>query len=163
MSTELEQLVLDTLHDRRRAATDSCLVVNEAGMELLASTAEALPVIERVLRTVVIPAMSEQKAEGLGFLGLDYVLGAYLVIGCKTGLDRTVAFLREIPHPLLIQAFSAIPIFFRRMKDGYNSGVPPAPYLVAFLHELSGSPQREVRDEARGTLEQLRSQDSSIS
>ena len=156
--TELEQLVLDTLYDRRKPKTDSCLVVNEAGIELLAGTSEALPIIERVIHDVVIPEFAPGATGGDRFLGLNYVLGAYWVISRKVGSDRAIPFVRDLPESLIVQAVWAIPIFFRKMAEGYNFGCSPGKPLMEFLNELNSAADPTLRGEAGIVLQQMRSQ-----
>ena len=158
MPGSLEQLVMDTLLDRRQPKQHSCLVVNEAGMELLAGTRDALPVIERVLREVVLPTAAAASTWPSRFPGLDYVFGAYMVIGRKVDDDRIFSFVRSLPQTLFEEALHAVPVFFRRMKEGYNSGVPPGEPMKKFLTELSLSPEAMVRDTARQVLERVQFQ-----
>lgn len=146
--SRLESLVLDTLYDRRRSETESCIVVNQAGIELLKAGKEALPYIERIIRNVVIPKAGGTAVGQGEFLGLPYVFGAYLVISSKEGHDAAIPFLRALPESLLEAAVNSVHAFLRKMDGGYNFGVGPFEPLLAFLRELSGSLDANLRESA---------------
>jgi hypothetical protein len=147
-SSRLESLVLDTLYDRRRTKSDSCLVVNEAGIELLKAGKEALPIIEQTITNIVVPKAEGAASGEAGMLGLTYVFGAYLVISSREGYDAAIPFLRRLPETLLESAMHAVHAFMRMMEDGYNFGVGPFEPLLAFLRELSRSPNPSLREPA---------------
>ena len=147
-ASRLETLVLDTLYDRRQAKTESCIVVNQAGVELLKAGKEALPVIEQTIRDVVVPKVTGPTVDEAGFSGLSYLFGAYLVISSKGSYDAAIPFLRGLPEPLLEAAVNSAHAFLRKMDGGYNFGVGPFAPLLEFLRELSRSSNPNLRESA---------------
>jgi len=147
----MEQLVLDTLHDRRRSGDESCLVVNVAGIELLKSGPEAIPVIEGILSAVVAPA----ERQAVDFPGLPYVMGAYLVLASRSGHPGVSSFLQSLPRALQREAVNAVPTFFRMMKDGFNFGTAPGNNVLRFLHHARISPDGELREAAESVARGL--------
>lgn len=173
MEVETE-LVFDTLYDRIRGDQTSCFTSNVAGESLLQSPASILPAIEKVLRETVEPALSvsgtnkirdaalsqilgEYSSLGvqLVFRGLDYVLGAYLVVGARSDFARVASFLRTVSDTLLIEAISVIPVFFRRMDDGYNFGVSPEGEVKKFVLDLAKSHRKDVSIAATKVIEEM--------
>lgn len=174
MDAEME-LVLDTLYNRRRSDGASCLTVNQAGLTLLKSEVSIVPVIEQVLKEVVDPAVAGNWPEGIKlpgldplwsevirhdpavskFPGLDYVLGAYLVLGVKSNPERIVDFLATVSPPLLVKTVLNIPVFFAREGEGYNSGVSPDGRLMAFVRSLLKDECEEIRIAAAQALKRM--------
>lgn len=149
--SQLEELVRETLFERR-LIRQGCFVGNQAGRELIASSVAALPAIERVIRDSVEPGIAEGVATARAFHGLDYVLGAYLVIATKSAPERAVAFLTSSCVALQVAALGAIRTFFQRKGDGYNCGVAPSPHFRAFAQQLVRSNVGDLRSAAERTL-----------
>src|ERR1700730_798336 len=96
MTTDaIRGLTEDALFGRRMYNDGTCFTHNIAGAELIRGTDAALPVIEDVLRDVVVPGFSSRD-----FRGLTEVLGAFLVIGTRTDPERAFSFVRALPVPL---------------------------------------------------------------
>lgn len=124
-------LVLDALYYRRATPGDSCFVSNIAGLDLLRCDASVLSRIEKVLRTLVAPRSDSQARKD--FLGLDYVLGAYAIVGSRYDPARVVDFIRTLPAALQAEFVAALPIFFRRDDGEYSFDIPPASELLEFV------------------------------
>jgi hypothetical protein len=167
------QLVLDTLYERNMIQHE-CFVTNQAGLDLLKSSESFMPLIERVLREVVEPALSESQTVASKFPGLDplwheaicqnpvvsnfpglaYVLGAYMVLGVKANPGRTVSFLATLSAPLLAEAVKNIPVFFAPEGEGYNPGIPPGQKLKEIVQGLSrSSASKDVRTAAARVMD----------
>ena len=149
--TSFDELVLDTLFERR-LRRQGCFVDNQAGEELIASPTAAIPAIESVVRDTLEPAISVGTVIARAFHGLDYVLGAYLVISAKTDPERAVQFLSGTSVALQVEALAAMRTFFQTMRDGYNCGVAPPAQFRAFVRELARSEVDELRLAAERTL-----------
>lgn len=169
MDNEIKNLIVDTLYDRAQAQAQahSCFVVNESGMKLLKRGSEALPEIERVLRSIVDPRLCEDYrqspaskseienmfSEAKPFRGLNYVLGAYLVIGSKFDPRRLVEFLRSISEPLLLESLANIPVFFQKSAEGFNFRIAPPKELIEFVESQLDSNSDAIRRAAARTIE----------
>jgi hypothetical protein len=176
MSTQqLEQLVLDTLYERRMNR-QGCFVDNAAGIELIGSNQDALSIIEQILEQMVEPvlcdssendrvaAIREQFRGRHGsltdrmpirspdFPGLVYVVGAYLVIAAKSDPQRAVRFLDGRSAALKVEAVRAIPVFFKLMTNGYNFQTAPPLEYREFLRELASSDIQIIRSAAERAL-----------
>ncbi|MGH7138686.1 MAG: hypothetical protein ACREHD_23315 [Pirellulales bacterium] len=151
----LDRLVLDSLYYRRATNGDSCFVSNVAGLELFKCDSSALEHIERVLQEVVVPRPASHIRDE--FLGLDYVLGAYAIIGSRYDPSRVVAFVRTMPAALVAEFVAVLPIFFRQRDDKYDFDVAPAPELVAFAEECGNSNDEPLRTAARRAISFLTS------
>jgi hypothetical protein len=149
------ELVLDTLYDRKPSDRQSCFVVNRAGLSLLKGPEIVVPSIEQVLREIVDPAFSAERTQARRFPGLDYVLGAYMVLGVKSDPERTVSFLATLSAPLLVEAVKNIPVFFAPEGGGYNPGILPGHRLQEFVQGLSRSGSEDVRTAATRVTEWL--------
>lgn len=168
------QLVLDTLYDRGSSNSQHCLSTNQAGLRLLECPPTVLPQIEQVLREIVNPVLSAsitEKPKNLAldrllgdftslveqthFPGLDYLLGAYMVIGAKSDFSRVERFLYSMSDPLLIEAISHIPVFFKRVNCEYNCGVSPLGEVMSFLKHLVKSEKQAIRVAADRVIEQV--------
>lgn len=148
------ELILDALYDRQPGDRKSCFVVNRAGLALLSGPAERfVPSIEQVLREIVAPAFSGIGTQARQFRGLDYVLGAYMVLGVKLDAQRTVEFLATLPSPLLAEAVKNIPVFFAPEGRGYNPGILLGDRLQEFVQGLSRSESDDVRTAATRVIE----------
>lgn len=174
MDSDME-LVLDTLYDRRQSDRQGCFTVNRAGLSLLKSPLSIVPVIEQVLREIVEPALSGGRTESSQFPaldpmwndvirynpaasefpGLDYVLGAYLVLGVKLNPDRVVSFLSTLSAPLLAEAIQNIPVFFAPKGQGYNPGIPPGHELKKFVQDMEKAEWEDVRTAAARVMERM--------
>ncbi|HLN27890.1 MAG TPA: hypothetical protein VK395_09105 [Gemmataceae bacterium] len=149
------ELVFDTLYERKPSDNQSCFVVNQAGLTLLKSSESYVPLIEQVLRELVDPALSGDRSHTRTFPGLDYVLGAYMVLGVKANPDRVVGFLATLSAPLLVEAVKNIPVFFAPEGEGYSPGIAPSQELKKFVRELSKSESEDVRTAAARVMDRL--------
>jgi hypothetical protein len=140
--SELESLIFDTLYYRRSSA-DGCLGVNSAGLGLLTQNADALSSIERVLVQTVAPKFDSGRSND--FLGLDYLLGAYLVIGSKYDAARAVSFLKALPMHLQAEAIANVPIFLDSERNKSVSGVIVANEFLTYLNDVCESKCDELR------------------
>jgi len=172
MDADME-LVLDTLYDRKRSERKGCFVVNRAGLSLIQSDLSIVPAIEYVLKEIVDPALSGSQVEtyrlpGLDplwadvmrynpasskFPGLDFVLGAYIVLGVKLDPERVVTFLSNLSTPLPSEAVKNIPAFFAPPGEGYNPGISLGDRLKEFVQSLSKSESEDVRKAAARVME----------
>ena len=60
--------IIDTLYCRKVQPADSCLIINEAGQELIRQPAEILPLLEQIILETLSPAF---QADGINqFPGL---------------------------------------------------------------------------------------------
>jgi len=169
-SHEIEKLIYDTLYYRRLDPNRQCLQVNLARLELERQSAEVLPQIEYVLRTVVATAPpparrrivfasgDEDWFEEDPFPGLSDLLGAYMRIGSKHDVARVVGFLRTLPPTLQAKAVALIPVFFRKAKihpqekDVNNLKEPPHEQLLSFVQEALQSEDQNLRESAVWTM-----------
>ncbi|HVA46133.1 MAG TPA: hypothetical protein VNH11_07145 [Pirellulales bacterium] len=151
-----DRLIVDTLYYRRPTPGDSCFVSNLAGMELLRCDSSALERIELVLRGLVAPPSASHVSDE--FLGLDYVLGAYAVIGSRYNPGRIVAFMRTMPVVLQAEFVAVLPVFFGGSGDDYDFGVGPTAELVAFVDESRSSGAELLRTAAMRAIPFLTAQ-----
>lgn len=148
----LEELVYDTLYFRRSSPEASCLQANIAGEELRKESAEALPIIERVVKTIVSPDFNESKDQT--FAGLADLLGAYMVIGSAYDAHRCVRFLRDLPPTLQAKALALVPVFFRRgrirpiEKAANDQKIAPNEQLLNFVRDSSRSTDQAIKESA---------------
>lgn len=67
MDIDLRQLALDALYNRsEKEAADtakSCFIYNKAGSKLRSCNADAIPVLEKLVREVIVPAMKEHREQ----------------------------------------------------------------------------------------------------
>ena len=167
-STAIEELVFDTLYFRRMTP-DTCLQANLAGQELEQQSADALPQIEHVLSTVVVPGLSQVRKhlfpgssdrwyEEEPFAGLDDLLGAYMQIGSKHDVARVAGFLRALPLALQAKAVALVPVFFRKAKfrpqekEVNDLKKLPDEQLLSFVKEASQSENQTLREIAERVM-----------
>ena len=145
--TEPQQLIFDTLHYRPPGA--SCFVVNEPGLRLISSNASFLPAI----KTALLEAAEDKNCRKL--YGLDYVIGAFLVLGTKYAPDTLVPFILSLPQVFRKEVVAAIPVFFNKndRTSTYNFSVAPARELVEFVKQLSCGEDSELQKSAQRVLE----------
>jgi hypothetical protein len=148
---ELERLVLDTLFERR-LHRQGCFVDNEAAHELILCPPDVLPVIERIIRDNVEPAVVGGARIGGVFHGLTYVLGAYLLITAQSDPDRAVRYLSAMSEAMQIEVLGAIRTFFQWRDNSHSHGIAPPPQLRAFVKELAASQDESLRSAAESTL-----------
>jgi hypothetical protein len=169
MSTDkaiLHRLVVSTLFDLERPSRDTCFTVNVSGMKLLDADAAVIPIIESLIRTVIEPVIDRVGGKGNERVaelvpathpldGLDYVLGAYLVLCSKYAAKRGIDFLRRCSAPVQAEAISCVPSFFRIVDGHYNFRVAPAKELLDFVETARVSSDERVRAAAEHTLASL--------
>jgi hypothetical protein len=157
ISDTIEELVLDTLYFRRTNPDASCLQTNVAGQELEQHSVEALPVIENILANIVGPRISESEVNET-FHGLSGLLGAYIIIGSRSDVTRTIHFLSTLPTPLQAKAVALVPMRFRKAKfrpqeKGTNQlKEPPSEQLLSFVKESTLSHDKTLQDNAAWAL-----------
>jgi len=177
----LRKLAEDTLYKRRMHRDGSCFTWNIAGEELRTAPPDVLPVIEAVVRDVLVPALDlpedKEFAEsrealirivgprvgasvadqfGHRFPGLTEFLGAYLVVGSHTDPERIFSFVRGLPSRLLGASISAVPIYFGEPTGPNSVRVPPTAELTEFLQEMSSSQTELIRDAAMCAIDAVR-------
>jgi len=141
---KLRALALETLYDKR-ILKRSCFRTNEAGEELANCSPAAIPIIEDILRKIVVPALEQRLCQmtrstamtdygNMG--GLNYLFGAMLVIAVRNGVNQAFDFLLKLPHPLLHEAVRCASTFFWKTNNGYNFGVTPNKDLIDFLRRV---------------------------
>jgi len=157
MSTEvIRQLVLDTLYGRRIGGTErnSCLVVNMAGHELAGIGAQAILPIEGVLREVD-QGIRTGTYRPDHFLGLSYVVGAYLVNAARDAPARATLFIDSLSLELVREFISYTPVFFRRLESGYNFGVAPPDEFLRFIETRCHSEDAMIAEAAQRAYDRL--------
>lgn len=138
MTVDIKSLALATLYGTQIGPEGTCIRTNHAGMELAECDASALPIIEQLIREEVRMSNDEQ-------VGLDHLIGAYMVIGVRANEPRVFDFLKRQSRSLQIEAINCASTFFFKTVDGeYNFGVTPNGDLVRFLNELASSDDREI-------------------
>lgn len=160
----LRELVFDALYDRRSRTGSHCFVVNEAGMELFRENATILPLIEDVLQDIVEGELVKEPAaqditdvftQGDAFPGLDYLLGAYLVLGGKYDPDRVIQFLESRSDELKQRAIATIPVFFDKDETGYRFTIGPTQQLRDFVEKETHSNNVRLRQMATRVFHSL--------
>lgn len=153
-NNEKTDLVCDALYGVNVVEDETCFTHNEAGLKLIACGPDMLPVIEETLRDIVNPEalVSRDNLQAM-FPGLDYVLGAYLVIGQKAGFHRIASFLKQMSSPLLAEAIAVIPVFWSPDED--RPMETSSTELKRFLVEHGESANPVIRDSARRVLKKL--------
>lgn len=156
-SNELQKLVTDTLHFRRLNPDASSLQTNLAGKELERQPADAMPVIEQVLQNEVSPYFSGSDENP--FHGLSNLLGAYMLIGSRHDVCRSVEFLRTLPPTLKAHAVALVPVFFRKKskfrpqeKETNEQKRFPDERLLSFVMESTQSANPTVQDNAKWVM-----------
>jgi len=141
--TEQQQLIHDTLHYRPSGAT-GCFVVNDPGLRLISSDASALPSIKAAL----LAASRETNWDRL--YGLDYVIGAFLVLATKHAPETIVPFIQSLPQAFATRVIATVPAFFRKKEstDEYNFATAPSPELIEYIDKLSSSDEGPIRKTA---------------
>jgi|KBSSwiStaDraftv2_1062776.scaffolds.fasta_scaffold141237_2 hypothetical protein len=144
---EQDKLIFDTLHYRPQSH-GTCFVVNEPGLKLISSDSAFLPAIKATL----LELAKEHNWRQL--YGLDYVIGAFLVLGAKYAPDTLVPFIQSLPEVFVMEVVSKIPVFFRKMDNigSYNFEVAPARELVEFVRDLASSEDAAMQKVAHRVL-----------
>lgn len=151
----IEQLIEDALHGRRMAGTTgSCLVSNEAGLELLQCQSNIAINLENAIRAIDA-ALREGSATVGQFGGLDYVIGGYLVNAARHDSKRAVAFMNTLCPVMLREFIANVPVFFRKIEVGYNFGVAPPREYVEFAKEHTDSIDSAVAETARRVVSRM--------
>lgn len=163
--TPIHELALDTLYGRRIGPPGRSVRTNLAGIELAQSSAEAIPVIERVIASEVLPTLSNTQRqtpntpfapiEYGSMVGLNYLLGSYLVISVRNSLPGMIAFVFGLPAQLVYEAVNCASTFFYKTSDGYNFGVSPNQLLLRFVQQAESSAIPEISAAAKKVRSQL--------
>jgi hypothetical protein len=126
----------------------SCFTVNQHGLELARLSSDVLPQIEAVLLNVVEPVLRVDRDGASRFLGLDYVLGVYLVIGNRYAPSAVIDFLEQRSPNLQEQAIACAPAFFQVVDGKYNFDVPPSRELLEYVRRATANSHSAVRNAA---------------
>lgn len=151
----IEQLVEDTLYGRRIAGqTGSCLVANEAGLELLHCDHNVSGELENAIRDID-GALRERSATVGQFAGLDYVIGGYLVNAARHDSERAIQFMKTLCPVLLREFIANVPVFFRKMDSGYNFGVAPPKEYIEFAKHETDSENSDIAETAQRVVSRM--------
>jgi len=167
MDSDIRQLALDTLYDRKEntEAPKSCFVFNEAGEKLRACDSDAIPVLEEVVRELVVPAMDKYREEngipdwnsmfreGPPFIGLTHFLGAYWIICARSDPSRAIEFLSEMTRPVVNESVSCLSVCFNPNHPLSDVALPSE--YVDYVNHLSESKVDEFRAVALHVIEKL--------
>jgi hypothetical protein len=155
MDTTIDCLINDTLHGRRITGPGgSCLVTNEAGHELVSYEADIMENLESTIR-VFEKTLVDQPEAMSKLVGIEYVLGAYLVNAARHDAMRGVDFIESCEAMLMQQLLANMPVFFRRMDVGYNFGVEPPAEYIELARKLKDSRIEYVATTATRVFERL--------
>lgn len=165
MSVDIQELAFDALHFRKDNSYGGCLIANVAAGELQQCNAEAIPIVEAIIREHVVPAMEKYREEygipdwnsmfrdGPPFKGLSGFLGAYWVICARVEPTRAVAFMKEMTRPVVNEAISRLPLYFNPERPLSDVELP-AEY-IEYINELSESDVDEFKAVALHVIEKL--------
>ena len=142
----------DVLHARRMVA-EGCFATDAAATELEGYGPAALPIVEELIRSEVIPALSrglsrhDLEAE---FVGLVSLWTTYLRIAGRQHGTCATAFLRKVEIPIaLTAAVAAQPVFRAVPKQWSDMEIPRE--LWEFFNEL----RTRVRGDDRALLDRI--------
>lgn len=154
---EFDQLIEDTLYGRRLVSyADSCFVTNESGLELLRCKEDILENLEKVLQKIDI-SLSAHPITIRQFIGLQYILGGYLVNAARHDPRRAVQFIQSL-CPMLIQKFIAkIPVFFEKKNNKFKYGISLPQEYIELINSHINSERSEIAATAQRALEKLSS------
>lgn len=155
MSTLIENLIDEVLHGKRIGGENgSCLVSNQAGLELIRHEIDSMAELEVALHEInrLLP---DRTGNTDSFSGLDYVIGAYLVNGARHDAGRAIRFIESLTNELQRASIANMPVFFRRMESGYNFGVSPPEEYKTFAHRLQQSQCEEIASTAKRVFARL--------
>lgn len=150
----LAGLVSDALHELS-PRSHGCFTYNSAGCRLFECGDEIIPEIEAVLESEVFPEYLLDESDRLDFLGLDYVLGAFLAVGFTSAPDRARGLIQRMPVDLLVRTIYMVPTFFGEPRGREFLIFSPTEELMSLLRELSSSETRVVSDTATHSLQRL--------
>lgn len=168
MNFDIRKLALDTLYNRSGESVEadkSCFVVNESGQMLRACGVEAIPILEELIREVVVPAMNEYREqtrvpdwnsvirEGPPFAGLSELIGAYWIICAGTEPTRAVSFIKTTTKPVITESVSRLAVFFN--PNHRISDVELPREYVNYVNELNESDVGEFRAVALQVIAKL--------
>lgn len=148
----IEQLIEDTLHERRITSTPgTCFVANEAGLELLHCESNVCGELEKAIREIDDVLRKDSASVGQ-FPGLAYVIGGYLVNAARHDSERAIEFMKTLSPVLLRKFIANVPVFFRKMKSGYNFDVAPPKEYVDFVKHETDSKSSTIAETAQRAL-----------
>ena len=153
----LRQLAEQTLNGSRVGPSRSCFGTNDAGIKLANCGVDALQVIENVLESEVISMLNgnDISAQLSQYVGLNYSIGAYLVIAVRANSERALEFIGKQPTGVQDEAINCSPTFFFKTVDGYNFGVAHNSQLLNFLETRAQSSNLELASLAADIHEEL--------
>lgn len=146
---EIMKLIDETLEWQRiePCAPESRLVVNVAAVDLQRCGAEALPLIEDVVRQRLQPhAWKSSRELFRRFLGISNLWMAYLSIAGTENVPRVIEFLRSLDGPVLSSAIHGIRCQWPYDEPG-NVSMPRA--LLDFIREVARTRDDEAGEAAR--------------
>jgi len=149
--TAQQQLIYDTLHYQRPAGQGS-FFVNEPGLKLISSDESYFPAIK-----AAILEASQQTGDPRQIFGLDYVIGAFLVVGTKYVPQELIPFIRALPKGFIEEVVRGIPAYFLKLQNTgkYILGVAPPHELIEFIMELTLREDPIMQGIARGVLNKV--------
>ena len=161
MDRDIRQLALDALYnrsDKKSETSKSCFIFNEAGTELRACNADAIPALEELFLDVIVPAMEQHRKqngipdwnsmiqEGPPFAGLSEFIGAYWIICARSDPSRAIRFMRTMTRPVVSESVSLLAVYFHPANSLSNVTIPDE--YIAYVKELGNSNVDEYRDVA---------------
>lgn len=151
MPTEHQKLIHDTLY-YRPPSNGTSFVVNDPGIRLVSADASFLPAIKSAILEIA------PKNEWRELYGLNYLIGAFLVLGTKFAPDTLVPFIRTLPQAFIKEVITQIPVFFHKIKISgrYNFEVAPAPELVVLAREFARSGDQALQKVAQRAVEMIK-------
>lgn len=152
---EIKKLAMEALYAREMLNSKECLVANEKGVQLIQCSKEAIPIIEEIIQEIIEPEINKSNSNMSEFLGWREIIGAYMVIGVRENVAKTIHFLKQRSPRLLVEIILCIPIFFRKTKEGYNFGVAPNEEILAFVKDQTNSNFEKVREKANWVIKNM--------
>jgi hypothetical protein len=168
--SRLRTLVEDALYGRQMESI-GCFATNRAAEELYDSSPEILPVIEEVIRGIVIPRMHSYPLQDscledkLGiqmtreappeFVGLLDLIGAYIAISLQHCPAQTLEFLKSLPTNLLRLALTAIELTFGH-SDSDDDRFAPSTGILELLENLAHVHDDGIHRAVAGILSSFR-------
>ena len=150
--TEIGQLIDDTLYGRAIASEPgSCLSVNTTGLTLLEVEHDILSRIEKSLNEV----NRVVREGGNTPIGLNYVVGGYLLNGARNGPLRVVVFMDGKAEALIEQFLGNMAIFFKLTEEGRMYGEELPTEYAQFVKGFANSNQARLKEVAIRTMNRL--------
>lgn len=131
----INELVLDTLHYRKRSDPDSCIVSSLGAKSLIKSGSAALPAIEMVIRNV----LEKSECEDLRsvFMGVTELLSVYVLLGVRCDSERCMSFLQNSSMAVKKIVVLSTAYSFTHRNGAYNNKTAPSSELIAFVENCA--------------------------